>query len=126
MLSEQDKATENPYRPPNHPSDQVNELAVATSTLWSAVVAISLPAIVVAITSPVAAFFWPDDGEIVGVGVNPLVLGSWVTLACGVGTFVASRRRASALRTFAAIFLVHIACFTVIFVSLVCATFSSM
>ncbi len=98
-----------------------------TRKLWGAVAATSLPAIVMAMAASVTAFsFWQDDVEIVGFGFDPIVLGSWLVIACVVGTFVASRRRANVLKTFAAIFLVHLACLTMIFVPLILATLSSM
>jgi hypothetical protein len=88
---------------------------------------VSLPAFAAAVTSPVIAFSLSrHDGELIGFGVNPLALGLWVTIACAAGTAVAVKRNASASRTIAAIALVHLACFTAIFVSLVLATFFAM
>lgn len=127
MPSERDKASENPYEASRHPSGPEFQSAARPRIAWSAVFVVSLPAIAVAVASLViASSLWPHNAELVGFGIDPLVLGLWVTLACAVGAAVAIKRNASALRTTAAIVVVHLVCFAVIFVSLVLATFSAM
>jgi hypothetical protein len=51
---------------------------------------------------------------------------SWLTIACGVGWFMANKKRANIFNTLAVIAFVHLACLAVTYFSLGMATLSAM
>ncbi|MCA9146861.1 MAG: hypothetical protein H6821_05680 [Planctomycetaceae bacterium] len=120
MLSERDKASESFGE--KSPTESYTPVRVVLLT--------SLPAIAMAVISPVTAFFlWPYDAGYVAVMtvvMSPITLVAWLTIACGVGSFIASKKRANIFNTLAVIAFIHLTCLAVTFFFLGMATVSAM